>query len=182
MHSQRQNLLKKTIGRNQVLSPSVCLLLPFSTPVTVVDTCIHFGSRGSGSFFLSRQYRNVLEAAAAGASQSIPLVANIAANLIAFLGLLSFVNATIGWFGSFICNPDLSFEVDTLFWHRSVWIYFDTDQFEFNLIQCSLNLFWYSTVWIVWKLLPIVLIFPFDFYFGCTFICLWTFMTHCIKI
>lgn len=57
-----------------------------------------------------QKYRNLLEAAAAGASQSITLVANIAANLIAFLALLAFVNATIAWFGSFICIPNLSFE------------------------------------------------------------------------
>nr|KAG5697322.1 hypothetical protein BaRGS_004988 [Batillaria attramentaria] len=56
------------------------------------------------------QYRNILEAAAAGASQSIALVANIAANLIAFLALLAFVNATLAWFGAFVCLPNLSFE------------------------------------------------------------------------
>ncbi|XP_076461368.1 solute carrier family 28 member 3-like [Babylonia areolata] len=58
-----------------------------------------------------RTYRNLLEAAAAGASQSIALVANIAANLIAFLALLSFVNATLGWFGEFVCLQGLSFEM-----------------------------------------------------------------------
>ena len=61
--------------------------------------------------FTFRQHRNLLEAAAAGASQSIALVANIAANLIAFIALLAFVNATIAWFGAFVCLPDLSFEV-----------------------------------------------------------------------
>ncbi|KAK6166946.1 hypothetical protein SNE40_023541 [Patella caerulea] len=58
----------------------------------------------------SSNYRNVLEAAAAGASASIGLVANIAANLIAFLALLAFVNAVLSWFGGFVCFPDLSFE------------------------------------------------------------------------
>ncbi|XP_041367235.1 solute carrier family 28 member 3-like [Gigantopelta aegis] len=56
-------------------------------------------------------HRNLLEAAAAGASSSIVLVANIAANLIAFLALLAFVNATLSWFGGFICHPELSFEL-----------------------------------------------------------------------
>ncbi|ESO84568.1 hypothetical protein LOTGIDRAFT_132040, partial [Lottia gigantea] len=56
-------------------------------------------------------YRNVLEAAAAGASASIGLVANIAANLIAFLALLAFVNAVLSWFGGFVCLPELSFEL-----------------------------------------------------------------------
>ncbi|KAJ8301083.1 hypothetical protein KUTeg_020070 [Tegillarca granosa] len=44
--------------------------------------------------------RNVIEAASIGASQSIKLVANIAANLIAFIAMLEFINATLTWFGS----------------------------------------------------------------------------------
>jgi len=43
--------------------------------------------------------RNVIEAASNGASNAISLVANIAANLIAFLALLEFVNTTLAWFG-----------------------------------------------------------------------------------
>ncbi|EDL93906.1 solute carrier family 28 (sodium-coupled nucleoside transporter), member 3, isoform CRA_b [Rattus norvegicus] len=55
--------------------------------------------------------RNLLEAATQGASSSIPLVANIAANLIAFLALLSFVNSALSWFGSMFDYPQLSFEL-----------------------------------------------------------------------
>jgi pyrimidine nucleoside transport protein len=58
-----------------------------------------------------RKQRNILEAAATGASSSIKLVANIAANLIAFLAALAFVNAVLSWFGSFVCHPELSFQV-----------------------------------------------------------------------
>ncbi|XP_064648103.1 solute carrier family 28 member 3-like [Lineus longissimus] len=54
---------------------------------------------------------NILEAAAAGASSSIKLVANIAANLIAFLALLAFVNATLSWFGSMVGYSELSFQL-----------------------------------------------------------------------
>lgn len=43
--------------------------------------------------------RNVIEAASKGASNSIKLVANVAVNLIAFVSLLGFVNATLRWFG-----------------------------------------------------------------------------------
>ncbi|XP_071158639.1 solute carrier family 28 member 3-like [Mytilus galloprovincialis] len=43
--------------------------------------------------------RNVIEAASQGASNSIKLVANVAVNLIAFVSLLGFVNATLKWFG-----------------------------------------------------------------------------------
>ncbi|EGW09711.1 Solute carrier family 28 member 3 [Cricetulus griseus] len=55
--------------------------------------------------------RNLLEAATQGASSSIPLVANIAVNLIAFLALLSFVNSALSWFGNMLDYPQLSFEV-----------------------------------------------------------------------
>ncbi|KAJ8320055.1 hypothetical protein KUTeg_001642 [Tegillarca granosa] len=58
----------------------------------------------------SRKERNILEAAAAGASSSIKLVANIAANLIAFLAMLAFVNAVFSWFGSFVGYPEFSFQ------------------------------------------------------------------------
>ncbi|KAF6019720.1 hypothetical protein EB796_021948 [Bugula neritina] len=62
--------------------------------------------------------QNAIEAAAAGASQSIGLVANIAANLIAFLSLLAFLNAALHWIGSFVDYPELSFELicSYLFW------------------------------------------------------------------
>ncbi|ESO12301.1 hypothetical protein HELRODRAFT_93209 [Helobdella robusta] len=43
--------------------------------------------------------KNIVEAAASGASAAIPLVANIAANLLAFIALLEFMNATLTWFG-----------------------------------------------------------------------------------
>uniref|UniRef100_A0A8D2E082 Sodium/nucleoside cotransporter n=1 Tax=Sciurus vulgaris TaxID=55149 RepID=A0A8D2E082_SCIVU len=55
--------------------------------------------------------RNLLEAATQGASSSIPLVANIAVNLIAFLALLSFVNSALSWFGNMFDYPQLSFEL-----------------------------------------------------------------------
>ncbi|XP_064153160.1 solute carrier family 28 member 3-like isoform X1 [Anguilla rostrata] len=53
--------------------------------------------------------RNLLEAACHGASASIVLVANIAVNLIAFLALLSFLNAALSWLGNMFDYPQLSF-------------------------------------------------------------------------
>ncbi len=60
--------------------------------------------------------QNVIEAASAGASASIVLVANIAANLLAFIALLAFINATLEWLGARagLIPPDyppLSFQV-----------------------------------------------------------------------
>jgi concentrative nucleoside transporter, CNT family len=44
-------------------------------------------------------YANAVDAAASGASDGLKLAANVAAMLIAFLGLLAFFNALLGWFG-----------------------------------------------------------------------------------
>lgn len=42
----------------------------------------------------------MIEAAALGASQAIKLVANVAANLVAFIALVEFLNQTLIWFGN----------------------------------------------------------------------------------
>uniref|UniRef100_A0A8C8SLQ0 Sodium/nucleoside cotransporter n=1 Tax=Pelusios castaneus TaxID=367368 RepID=A0A8C8SLQ0_9SAUR len=55
--------------------------------------------------------QNILEAASNGAAASVGLVANIAANLIAFLAVLKFINAALSWFGSLVNIPDLSFQI-----------------------------------------------------------------------
>ncbi|XP_071478847.1 solute carrier family 28 member 3-like [Diadema antillarum] len=55
--------------------------------------------------------RNFVEAASNGASMAIPLVLNIAANLIAFLSLLALVNALLGYFGGLVGYPELTFEL-----------------------------------------------------------------------
>ena len=55
--------------------------------------------------------KNVIEAASNGASQSIKLVANIVANLIAFLAALAFCNAVLTWFGQRIGIEELSLQV-----------------------------------------------------------------------
>ncbi|KAF3854804.1 hypothetical protein F7725_022859, partial [Dissostichus mawsoni] len=55
--------------------------------------------------------QNILEAASSGASASIGLVANIAANLIAFLAILGFINKALSWFGGMLGHPDITFEM-----------------------------------------------------------------------
>ena len=55
--------------------------------------------------------RNAMEAAANGAMNAIKLVAGICACLIAFMGIIGFVNATLAWLGSRIGKPELSFQV-----------------------------------------------------------------------
>ena len=52
---------------------------------------------------------------------SISLVANIAANLIAFLAFLSFFNASLSWLGSMVGHPEVSFEVSGIYFtHRRI--------------------------------------------------------------
>lgn len=54
--------------------------------------------------------KNAIDAASSGASQSIKLIANIVVNLIAFLSILSFVNAALTWFGQRVNIEKLTFE------------------------------------------------------------------------
>lgn len=46
-----------------------------------------------------RKEKNIIEAAANGALDTIPLIASIAVNLIAFIAILEFINVTLEWFG-----------------------------------------------------------------------------------
>ncbi|XP_075998740.1 sodium/nucleoside cotransporter 1 [Genypterus blacodes] len=55
--------------------------------------------------------KNILEAASSGASASIGLVANIAANLIAFLAILEFINAALSWMGGMVGYPEITFQI-----------------------------------------------------------------------
>ncbi|XP_054476347.1 sodium/nucleoside cotransporter 1 isoform X2 [Anoplopoma fimbria] len=55
--------------------------------------------------------QNILEAASSGASASIGLVANIAANLIAFLAILGFINAALSWLGGMVGYPSITFQL-----------------------------------------------------------------------
>ncbi|XP_048337814.1 sodium/nucleoside cotransporter 1-like isoform X2 [Sphaerodactylus townsendi] len=59
----------------------------------------------------SGEEQNILEAASNGASISVGIVGSIAANLIAFLALLAFVNAILAWLGNMVNVPGLSFEM-----------------------------------------------------------------------
>ncbi|XP_067928112.1 solute carrier family 28 member 3-like [Watersipora subatra] len=57
------------------------------------------------------QDRNLIEAASNGASTAIKLVANIAANVLAFLALLEFINQTLIWFGALAgAQQDITFQ------------------------------------------------------------------------
>ena len=67
---------------------------------------------------------NFIEAAAAGASNSVSLVANIAANVIDFIALLQFVNATLTWFGERVGIQQLTFQVFSSFTGNRMLLYY----------------------------------------------------------
>ncbi|XP_041878746.1 sodium/nucleoside cotransporter 1 isoform X2 [Corvus kubaryi] len=67
--------------------------------------------KGKASIRLSSgEEQNILEAASNGAAASVGLVANIAANLIAFLAVLEFINATLRWLGEMVDIEGLTFQ------------------------------------------------------------------------
>ncbi|XP_031978771.1 sodium/nucleoside cotransporter 1-like isoform X2 [Corvus moneduloides] len=67
--------------------------------------------KGKASIRLSSgEEQNILEAASNGAAASVGLVANIAANLIAFLAVLEFTNATLRWLGEMVDIEGLTFQ------------------------------------------------------------------------
>lgn len=53
----------------------------------------------------------MLDAAVQGATDSVFLVGNIAASLVAFLAFIAFLNGLLGWFGGLLAFPCLSFEL-----------------------------------------------------------------------
>ncbi|XP_053450466.1 sodium/nucleoside cotransporter 1 isoform X2 [Nycticebus coucang] len=55
--------------------------------------------------------QNLIEAVSSGASISVRVVTNIAANLIAFLAVLAFVNAALSWLGDMVDVQELSFQL-----------------------------------------------------------------------
>ncbi|NXQ43023.1 S28A2 protein, partial [Catharus fuscescens] len=68
--------------------------------------------KGKANIRIARgEERNILEAASNGAATSVGLVANIAANLIAFLAVLEFINAALRWFGEMVDIHGLTFQV-----------------------------------------------------------------------
>lgn len=58
-----------------------------------------------------RKEKNVLEAASNGATDAVGLASNVAANLIAFLAVLAFINAALSWLGEMMDIQGLTFQV-----------------------------------------------------------------------
>jgi concentrative nucleoside transporter, CNT family len=65
---------------------------------------------GDVTINLETHYANAVDAVASGAIDGLKLAANVAAMLIAFLGLLAALNGLLGWIGSLVNLPQLSLE------------------------------------------------------------------------
>ena len=87
----------------------VVAFLPIQTDFSLIVTIVFLLYIASNS-----EERNIIEAASNGASTAISLTLNIAANLIAFLGLLALFNALLGYFGGLVGIEGLSFEVSII--------------------------------------------------------------------
>ncbi|XP_045170393.2 solute carrier family 28 member 3-like [Mercenaria mercenaria] len=61
----------------------------------------------------SSNERNLIDAASNGALASLKIVGAIAANVIAFMSMLAFINATLTWFGDRVGVENLTFELIT---------------------------------------------------------------------
>lgn len=57
---------------------------------------------------VEKNSRNVIDAAATGASDGMMLVLNVAAMLVAFISLIALVDAGLGWVGDYFGRSDLS--------------------------------------------------------------------------
>ncbi|XP_031571002.1 solute carrier family 28 member 3-like [Actinia tenebrosa] len=71
------------------------------TPETATQDGIHVENEGE---------KNVIEAAAKGASTAVSLVANVGAMLITFFAYIAFFNGVLSWLGGLFGYPELSFE------------------------------------------------------------------------
>lgn len=61
--------------------------------------------------YISRNESNIMEAASAGATTAVKLVAFVVVNLIAFIAILAFIDAVISYYGSRVGHPEVNFEV-----------------------------------------------------------------------
>lgn len=68
------------------------------------------GSEHAGSDDTGLKHRNVIDAAAGGASDGLRLALNIGAMLLAFISLIALLNLLLGTLGGLFGLPDLSFQ------------------------------------------------------------------------
>ena len=100
--------LKYLIAASVMAAPGTFLIAKILWPETEQPATM-----GSVRLTVQRTSANFIDAAAAGASQGMTLVLNIAAMLIAFVALVALSNGLLGWIGAFFGQPGL--QIQTIF-------------------------------------------------------------------
>ena len=91
---QQQMYAKHFLAASIMAAPATLLIAKILIPETGTPL-----TGGKVTLHVERESKNVIDAAAAGASDGMKLAINIAAMLLAFVALIAMLNAIIGWFG-----------------------------------------------------------------------------------
>ena len=91
---QQQLYAKHFLAASIMAAPATLLIAKILIPETGTPL-----TGGKVTLHVERESKNVIDAAAAGASDGMKLAINIAAMLLAFVALIAMLNAIIGWFG-----------------------------------------------------------------------------------
>lgn len=89
-------------------APAALVLAKLLVPETEISK-----TAGVVSLDLPKESENIIDAAATGASDGLKLALNVAAMLLAFIALIAMLNGFLGWLGSLVGYPSLSFELIT---------------------------------------------------------------------
>ncbi len=90
----QQMYAKHFLAASIMAAPATLLIAKILIPETGEPL-----TRGKVSVHVEKESKNIIDAAAAGASDGMKLAINIAAMLLAFVALIAMVNAIIGWVG-----------------------------------------------------------------------------------
>ncbi len=90
----QQMYAKHFLAASIMAAPATLLIAKILIPETGVPL-----TGGNVTVHVEKESKNLIDAAAAGASDGMKLAINIAAMLLAFVALIAMVNYIIGWFG-----------------------------------------------------------------------------------
>ncbi|XP_007472554.2 sodium/nucleoside cotransporter 2-like isoform X4 [Monodelphis domestica] len=104
-----------------------------------------------GVILLYGEAQNLLEAVTNGAAISVGVVANIAANLIAFLAILAFINTTLSWLGEMVNVQGLSFQVICSFALRPIAFIMGVDWEDCPIVAEMLGIKFFLNEFVAYK-------------------------------
>lgn len=91
---QQQIYAKHFLAASIMAAPATLLIAKILIPETGTPL-----TGGKVTIHVERESKNIIDAAAGGASDGMKLAINIAAMLLAFVALIAMLNSIIGWFG-----------------------------------------------------------------------------------